>query len=135
LRHELLEILTGPRIGPDDDPAAVWADHRDALLAAVADPAGLDAPSLSPWGHVTTDAFLPMAGGDAVVHTWDLGKALGQEPIIDPELAEAATRAWADAATAGAPIRQPMILGDALACSDEDDPVARLMAFMGRSPQ
>ena len=130
-RSELLAIVAGPLLGPDDDPAAVWATHCAALLEAVSDDAVLLAETMSPWGHTTTSDFLPMAGGDAVVHTWDLAVALGQEPVIDPELAEAAMRAWADAEASGSPIRQAAILGDP-AVSNTTDPLEQLLAFTGR---
>lgn len=131
LRSDLLEILAGPLIGPDDDPGAVWAEHRDALLDVVSDSTDLDRETLGVWGHTTTEAFLPMAGGDAVVHTWDLARALGQEPVIEPELAQAALDGWLEAESAGLPVRQPMILGEAVRdCGG--DPLSALLAFTGR---
>jgi hypothetical protein len=100
----------------------------------VSDDSALAAGTMSPWGHTTTAGFLPMAGGDAVVHTWDLAVALGQEPAIDPELAEAAMRSWADAETTGSPVRQPGILGDEV-LNDATDPLEKLLAFTGRQPR
>ena len=132
-RDELLQILVGPLIGPDDDPAPIWAEYRATLLDSLADPAALDAESMSPWGHTTTDSFLPVAGGDAVVHIWDLATALGQEPAIEPQLAEAALAAWSDSEANGSPVRQPGVLSDAVPTT-ADDPVTRLVAFMGRNP-
>lgn len=88
---------------------------------------------MSPWGHTTTEAFLGMAGGDAVVHTWDLAKALGQEPIIDPQLAEDALRAWSENEADGAPVRQPNVLNEPVTTT-ANDPVSRLIAYSGRKP-
>jgi uncharacterized protein (TIGR03086 family) len=118
---------------PEGYPAPGVPDRvfRSELLDAVSDDAALLAETMSPWGHTTTIDFLPMAGGDAVVHTLDLAVALEQEAVIDPELAEAAMRAWADAEASGSPLRQAAILGD-LVVSDTTDPLAQLLAFTGR---
>jgi uncharacterized protein (TIGR03083 family) len=131
LRAGLVEILAGPLIGPDDDPGVVWGEHRDALLDVVSNSTSLDRETLGVWGHRTTMSFLPMAGGDAVVHTWDLARALGQEPVIEPELAQAALDGWMEAESAGLPVRLPMILGEAVR-ERSGDPLSALLAFTGR---
>lgn len=130
----LMAMFKAPAVGPDDDPVVVWNQYRDQVLEALDDPVALEAETLSPWGHTTTDPFLAIVSADAVIHTWDLARAVGQDPIIDTALAEQGLQAMSGDEAGGSNWRQPGVM-NAQASPTGSDPIDRLIAFSGRSPQ
>src|SRR3954453_6365547 len=83
-------LLSGPVVGPNDDPVAMWNVARDAVIEALDRPGATEVRSRSPWGHEVVDDFLGFVFYDPVVHTWDLAKATGQPAHLDPALTERA---------------------------------------------
>jgi hypothetical protein len=69
---------------------------------------------------------------DPLVHAWDLAKAVGQPPVLDPTLAQRAL----DHLTAFGKhqeLRQPISLAAPIVTAAQD-PVSRLIACTGRQP-
>ena len=130
----LMAIFKSPAIGPDDNPVAVWNQYRDQVLEALDDPGALEAKTLSPWGDTTIESFLATVGADAVIHTWDLATAVGQDPMIDPSLAEQGLQAMSGDEAEGSNWRQPGVM-NAEASPVGSDPIDQLIAFSGRNPQ
>jgi len=127
------EMLQEPTITSGVDVAAAWTGFRDGLLETLDDPAALGHEVLSPWGPTTTDGFALSAACDAAVHTWDLATAVGLEPVVDEELAAAALARFQASESAGAPLRQSVVMSDEVTVRD-GGALTRLIGFTGRDP-
>ncbi len=73
----------GPASGAPDDPHAAWTASFEALLAALDRQGALQTVATTPWGELPVDKFLGFAWVDPLIHTWDLAKATGQDPVLD----------------------------------------------------
>ena len=69
------------------DPAAAMAAARDANLASWRAPGAFDGDRSYPFGAFPAPAAALVNLEELVVHTWDLSKATGQDPAIDPAIA------------------------------------------------
>lgn len=81
----------GDLVGDEDGISAMavrWQDRADQAEQAVnaCDP---DETAHLSYGDKTVDEYLKEAGGDQLIHAWDLGKAIGVRVTFDPELAQA----------------------------------------------
>ncbi|WP_030886191.1 TIGR03086 family metal-binding protein [Streptomyces sp. NRRL F-5053] len=118
-------------------PAGDWPDTyrraRERLLAAWRDDARLEAVVTAPWGTVPGRIALSGCVMETVVHGWDLARALGRDPGLDPEPAALALATAERAVPAGSRAHIPF---------DEARPVPadagvheRLAAWLGRDPR
>lgn len=119
-------------VGPDDDPAAVWNPYRDGVLEALDQPGALHTEARSPWGHPTVDDFLGFAFADPLIHSWDLAKAVGQDPVLDLALAQQALTHMTQFGQTH-DLRQRVSMADTVPITGQD-PVIQLIAFSGRQP-
>ena len=119
-------------LSADDDPVAVWSRSRDDVLQALDQPGALQRETRSPWGHRTVDTFLGFAFYDPLVHAWDLAKAVGQQPILDANLAQRALDHLTEFGQQK-DLRQPISLAAPIMTTAQDAPT-RLIAFCGRQP-
>jgi uncharacterized protein (TIGR03086 family) len=115
---------------PDDDVLTRWAQARDALQAALDDPAraqlefdGFDGRSTL---AAAVERFVCL---DLVVHRWDIARATGQDERIDPD-----DVAWAHAAAAsfGDMLRAEGVCGPEVEVPADADAQTRMLAFGGR---
>jgi uncharacterized protein (TIGR03086 family) len=132
------EYLLAAMDGRDPKPPSgtVAGDYRrgvDAVLAGLAQPGALEMTCMSPlgfeWpmGQAVAGTFM-----DALVHTWDLARATGQDETMDPGLAEACIAMFLpDMPEHG---RAAGIVGPAVDVGPEAPPPARLLGAMGRTP-
>ena len=116
----------------DDDPIAAWPPTRDAMLAALQDPKVAEREYTGQMGTaIWQDSVDRFIGGDLLVHSWDLARALGvDDSLPDDEVA----RVQAALEPLGDAMRQPGAFGpevDAPAGASAQD---RLVAFLGRDP-
>lgn len=118
----LLRPLDAKPQRPKGDPAARWAITVDALFAALSRPGVLDAPRESLLGVLTTDV---------VVHTWDLCKAIGVDPVLDRRLCQIGLeRALANARM----FEGSDMFGPPVAVPDDAAVEDRLLGVFGRDP-
>lgn len=96
-------------------------------------PGGLDQMCMSPLGfewpvaHAVAGTFM-----DALIHTWDLAAATGQDTSLDPELVEACIAMFLpDMPERG---RASGLVGPAITMPDDAPAQDRLLAAMGRRP-
>ena len=140
-------VAEGERVEPEyetdflgDDPAGAYERWRDEMIEACSAP---DLPSRSVFmagNEMPGAVVLALALMDTVVHRWDLARALGVEPAIDPEVASFVleqVRPWvpdelrapaAEQTTGSVPI------GPVVEAPDDAPPVDQLLAFLGRTP-
>jgi uncharacterized protein (TIGR03086 family) len=116
---------------PRDDAAARWDATSDALFGALAAEGALDRETELPGGGTSTPrTMLDALTTDVLIHTWDLARAAGIPPALEPELCE---RAYA-AAVASTFTRAEGMIGPEVVIAP-DAPVAdKLVAFYGRDP-
>lgn len=86
-----LEGGAGVRLPPVpsvvDDPVGAWDAHVAAVQELLDDPATADRMLRNPHiGEVPLgEAIDRFYTGDVFLHTWDLARATGQEPALDPD--------------------------------------------------
>jgi uncharacterized protein (TIGR03086 family) len=123
------DVLEAPDVS-GLEPAAAFGRLREAVLG------GLEDEQVA--GHVFEGFFGPQrfdeaADGilmaDVLVHTWDLGKATGQSPSLDEEVA---TRALERLQAMGDAVRSPGVFGPEVPAPEGADVQTRLLCFTGR---
>ena len=112
-----------------DDPAGAYAAARDAAFDTLTDDyLGKVVPG--PFGEIPLDQSLGMfLTNDVLIHTWDLARAIGVDPKLDPELVQ---RCWDQLQPLDAMIRQPGVFGPKVEAPAGADATTKLMCFVGR---
>ncbi|MBB5122457.1 hypothetical protein AF335_19035 [Streptomyces eurocidicus] len=87
---DLGDSLDGDLLG--DDPAAAWDDAAAAARTAFAAPGALDRTTLLSQGPTRADAYCAQMTADAIVHAWDLSRAIGADEALPGALVEFARR-------------------------------------------
>lgn len=122
----------GPSV--DEDPVGAWTSARNAIQAALDDPAIASLEYEGQLGRAQfehgVDRFL---SADALVHTWDLARAAGLDEHLDPD----DVRASLDAMSAmeeqvGELMRSSGAFGRQVDPPADADEQTRLLAFLGR---
>ena len=90
-----------------DDPKASFAAARAATESTFT-PENLERVVNSPFGPMPLDAFLGIITLDAIAHTWDLGKAIGHDVTLDPDLVH---QCYENVKPLDAMLRQPNLFG------------------------
>jgi uncharacterized protein (TIGR03086 family) len=117
---------------PQDDPAAAWQVHTDAVQRLLEGP-----EAATPFRHpMVGEMPLPHAvqqfyTTDVFLHTWDLARATGQDERLDPEFC-------ADLLAGMTPIEELLRTsgqyGPRVAVPEDADVQTQLLAFIGRDP-
>jgi uncharacterized protein (TIGR03086 family) len=115
-------------VPPLDDPFGEFREAAATNLAAWREPGAAEQPSNMLPGMSMIDFNLC----DAIVHTWDLAKATGQDPGLDGDVAEAVLDIWSDAPLDTG--RQYGAFGEEVVVSPTARPLDRLVALLGREP-
>jgi len=132
-----LESGAGVRLpsGPSaaDDPVAAWQAHCAAVQALLDDPGTHTLVLSNPHiGEVPVDEAIDrFYTGDVFLHSWDLARATGQDPDLDPE--RCATM-LAGMEPLDAILRQSGQYGPRVAVPDDAPVQDRLIGFIGRDP-
>lgn len=116
----------------DGDPLKAYRSGAERLLEAATVEA-INRPHRTPLGEMPGAALAGFTTLDVLVHGWDLAKATGQDPTLDPALAEhvlAFARGTIDE-TMGT--RSPRI-GPEIPTGEGASATDRLVAFLGRHP-
>src|SRR5581483_3453854 len=122
-------VPAGPAV--DDDPLGAWANARDAVQAALDDPAVAQTEYEGFTGKATFEQGIDrFVAPDLVVHTWDLARATGGDERLDPDEVHRAHEAMAG--FDDKLLRQPGVFGPAVAPPPGADEQAQLLAFLGR---
>ena len=116
---------------PKDDPARRWALTVPAILATVDRPAGDDPAAVGEPDAPDLDRLLPVLTIDVLAHTWDLARAVGVDPQLDPELCQIA---YQTVQSNDHRLRASGMFGTAVRVGEDADPPTRLIAFLGRDP-
>ncbi len=116
---------------PADQLAAI-RDAADRMLAGFGAPGMLERTFDMPWAPTTGAQLMGFELIELVTHGWDIARAMGHEPAIVPELAEAAlagARMWVDDS-----VRTPQMFGREVTVDPGAPALDRLVGFLGRDP-
>jgi uncharacterized protein (TIGR03086 family) len=118
----------GPSV--EDDPVGAFTHARDAVQAALDDPAVAERPYEGFFGPSTfeqgVDQFL---SADLVIHAWDLARATGQDERLDPDEVHGLYEAMLPMDEA---IRAPGAFGPKVEPPRGADEQTQLLCFLGR---
>lgn len=126
------DVVLGDRPDVDADPARAWADHRDAVLAVVADD---DVTGTAFDGHFgpttvgeTLDRFYVF---DMIAHRWDIARAAGRDErftVEELDRLETAIEGF------GPAIHAEGICKPGVEAPEDADRQTRVLASLGRRP-
>ena len=124
-------VVLPPAPSASLDPAAAWTAHSSAVQALLDDPATPDRVLRDP--HIG-EIPLPQAidrfyTTDVFLHTWDLARATGQEPRLDPEKCRVIYEGMLPIEEM---LRASGQFGQAMPAPEDADIETRLFAFLGR---
>jgi uncharacterized protein (TIGR03086 family) len=118
----------GPSV--DDDPVGAFTTARDAVQAALDDPATAAQEYDGLMGRTSfaksVDGFL---SADLVIHRWDLARATGQDETIPPD---EVSRVKAMLEPMDEQMRQPGAFGPKVEPPPGADEQTKLLSFLGR---
>jgi uncharacterized protein (TIGR03086 family) len=126
-----IELPSGPSV--DQDPAAAWQTHCEAVQAVLDDPATTDRVFVNPHiGKLPLDrAIDQFYTTDVFMHTWDLARATGQDDRLDPDFC---AQLLAGMEQMEEVIRPSGQYGARVEVPDDADPQTKLLGFIGRDP-
>ncbi|WP_020423269.1 TIGR03086 family metal-binding protein [Amycolatopsis sp. ATCC 39116] len=110
-----------------DDPVETWRKARAASVPALTGEALARTTSITGIGEVPLAAVVPLMITDTVVHSWDIGHALGMDVRADADLVALAAD-WARQHV----VRRPGFFGPEVTPPPDADEQTRMLAFVGR---
>jgi uncharacterized protein (TIGR03086 family) len=128
----MVESLTGSRPAAAEDPKADWETTYSAFKDAIQQPGAMDKLVPGPFGEMPAGQVIGrFLATDALVHTWDLARAVGGDERID---ADAVTQAHSGLKPMDAMIRQPGVFGPKVEPPAGADEQTQFLCFLGRQP-
>lgn len=125
---EIGDRFAGDLLG--DDPVRAVDEAAPAVVAAVEVDGVLDRTVHLSFGDVPGQEYVMQLAADHLVHAWDLGQALGEDPELDAE-AVTTVREWFAAVE---PLyRQAGVIGPRAALPNDPTPQDELLVMFGRS--
>ena len=120
------------------DPAAEYTKAAEYVLAAFAEPGvsqrSFHLPEFQPVSDFPAAQAISFHLIDYVAHGWDVARTLGLDYRLTPELAETALRIALMVPDGDNRTEPGAAFGPALPSSDNADPLRRILAILGRSP-
>lgn len=119
----------GDQLG--DDPAKAWDRYAVEAHHAIEAPGALNRTVHLSYGDTTAESYTWDMVSDALVHAWDLARAIGADESLDPELVnEVFARIEPQADTLAA----SGYFAPRVPVPDDADPQTKLIALCGRHP-
>ncbi|MGH9027849.1 MAG: TIGR03086 family metal-binding protein [Acidimicrobiia bacterium] len=124
------ELPAGPSV--NEDPRRAWSATRDAIQAALDDPARAARQCNAPGGPMTVaQAVNQFVTNDVLLHTWDLARATGLDETLD---ADEVHQLLMDMEPLDEMLRKSGHYGPRVEVPDDVDEQTKLIAFIGRRP-
>lgn len=127
--EEVGDAYEGDQLG--DDPAGAWDRAAVAAVAAFSEPGALDRTVHLSSGTGTAAGYCSQMMMDAVVHSWDLSRAIRADEHLPQDLAAAALREvepYADE------LAGTSMFADPVPPPPGADDLTRLLCLLGRRP-
>lgn len=122
-----------PPPDPGADPASAYRESAREAIEAWSRPGVLDGMVRPGFAEIPGRFAISIHLTDNLVHRWDLARALGEDPAIDPEAAAVALETVQTSLTDAA--RGPgKPFGARIEWPDDAPLTERLIAFLGRHP-
>jgi uncharacterized protein (TIGR03086 family) len=121
--------FAGDQLG--DDPVRTWDDAAAAAQAAFAEDGALDRIVHLSYADRPGREYCMEMIFDAVVHAWDLARALEVDEKLDPDLVE---QVYAQAEPMGDALSASGMFAEPVAVGPDADQQSRLIALTGRKP-
>ncbi|MBP2473903.1 uncharacterized protein (TIGR03086 family) [Crossiella equi] len=125
---DLGEAHAGDVLG--EEPAATWDEAAEGARAAFNAPDALDGTVTLSYGESATHDYCAEMTLDAVVHSWDLARALGADDTLPPALVSFAL-AWVE--PQAQVLAASSYFGEPVEVAEDADDQTRLLALLGRS--
>lgn len=118
---------------PEDlsDPVSLWNAARDDVLEALDQPGALHHHGPYWFGEMSVDQLIGVVTWDPLTHSWDLGKAVGVDALVDAALAQ---HAFDTISTMRAGLARMQLVGEEVAVPADADIVDRYLGLVGRDP-
>ncbi|MDQ0383120.1 TIGR03086 family metal-binding protein [Amycolatopsis thermophila] len=110
-----------------DDPLETWRKARAASVPALTPEALARTTRITGLGEVPLAGLVPLMITDTIVHSWDIGHALGIDVRPDADLVALAD-GWGRAHV----VRRPGFFGPEVTAPPGADELTRMLAFLGR---
>ncbi len=114
-----------------DDRAAGWAALMGQIEATLSADGAMETVIPGPMGEAPAGQSMGIPTMDLLVHTWDLGKSLGNEPVLDEA---AVAHALGALQPMDAMIRGTGMFGPKVEVPEGASVQDQLIAFTGRQP-
>jgi uncharacterized protein (TIGR03086 family) len=124
---EVGDAFDGDLLG--DDPEAAFTSSAQVAVAAASGEGVLTRTTHLSFGDVPGAEYLSQVFADALIHRWDLARAIGADDRLDPELVEVCAGWFAEREDA---YRRAGAIGPRLPVPDGADAQTRLLAAWGR---
>ncbi|MEV5505338.1 TIGR03086 family metal-binding protein [Streptomyces orinoci] len=128
--EEIGDSLSGDRLGKR--PAAAWAEAAEAAHAAFAARGALGRTVELSYGPTGAEAYCSQMTADAIVHSWDLSRAIGAEERPSKALTEFAVREFGPYA---GDLSESGVFGEPVPAPPDADAWEDLLARLGRRPR
>ncbi|GAA3477356.1 TIGR03086 family metal-binding protein [Streptomyces yanii] len=112
-----------------DDPVAVWDRAAAGAREAFAAPGAFGRTVNLSYGDTAADAYCAQMVSDAVVHSWDLARAIGADEGLPEDLVAFTRREVAPYAKG---LSQTGLFAPAVRTGKDADPQTQLLALLGR---
>ncbi len=114
------------------DPVARWGETRDRVLEALDHQGALQHEGKYWFGPMSVDELISFVQWDPLTHAWDLAHTAGIEAHLPADLCElshARVSGMHETALKWKLVTEPVDIGD------DNDPVNRYLALVGRDPR
>jgi len=127
----LLRPLEAKPRRPKGDPAEGWRVTQAAIGSALNRFADDPRPPVRDEPTGDLGRLLPALSAEVLVHTWDLARAIGVDPALDPRLCRLTL---AVVRTNQRQLRDSGMFGAPVPVAEQADATTLLVAFQGRDP-
>jgi uncharacterized protein (TIGR03086 family) len=124
---EVGDIYDGDVLG--DDPIAAYEASAREAAAAFHSPGAMETSVAVSYGPVPGEIYAGHRFIDVLIHGWDLAKATGQDPALDPELVDACRAVVEPQAEL---LKGSGMFGTETKAPAGADPQTQLLAMLGR---
>lgn len=127
----ILRPLDAKPARPKEDHAKRWQVTVPAIVSALRDASGDRHVEVPESTSIDLVRLLPILTTDVLVHTWDLGQAVGVNPDLDLELCRVSYEAVRPNEER---LRASGMFATPVPVADDADSATKLIAFLGRDP-
>ncbi len=123
----------GTVLGAGTKPEDGWVSIKAAIAATLADPASLEGTiEGGPMNGMAKHQAMGFATADALMHAWDLARAIGADDTLPADAVEAVQLGMSQVPEKM--LRQPSLFGPVIEVPEDASAQDKLLGFLGRQP-